>query len=150
MACSAKMSSIGPKSRTILDTIQTAHLHDAQICCTTMHTNQASSATASIASWQLLHSSIVWIFFFLVLFPHSFFRVVPSRNWKTCNPESSHRFSKPIVSTLQSPRGFIQLWSDQSPHAGRRTDFRDKNRAIFSGELFSGEELLPEKAVLGQ
>jgi len=36
------------------------------------------------------------------------------------------------------------------PHAGRRTDFRDKNRAIFSGELFPGEELLPEKAVLGQ
>ena len=35
-------------------------------------------------------------------------------------------------------------------HAGRRTDFRDKNRAIFSGELFPGEELLPEKAVLGQ
>jgi len=35
-------------------------------------------------------------------------------------------------------------------YAGRRTDFGDKNRAIFSGELFSGEELLPEKAVLGQ
>ena len=31
-----------------------------------------------------------------------------------------------------------------------RTDFRDKNRAIFSGELFSEEELLPEKADLGQ
>ena len=25
-------------------------------------------------------------------------------------------------------------------YAGIRTDFRDKNRAIFSGELFSGEE----------
>ena len=37
----------------------------------------------------------------------------------------------------------------QVPYAGRRTDFRDKNRAIFSEELFSGEELLPEKAVLG-
>jgi len=35
-------------------------------------------------------------------------------------------------------------------HAGRRTDFLDKNRAIFSGELFSGEELLPENSFLGQ
>jgi len=34
--------------------------------------------------------------------------------------------------------------------AGRRTDFRDKNRELFSGELFSGEELLPENRFLGQ
>ena len=36
------------------------------------------------------------------------------------------------------------------PHAGRRTDFRDKNRELFSGELFSAEELLPENRFLGQ
>ena len=35
-------------------------------------------------------------------------------------------------------------------YAGRRTNSRDKNRELFSGELFSGEELLPEKSVLGQ
>ena len=35
-------------------------------------------------------------------------------------------------------------------HVGRRTDFRDKNRELFSGELFSGEELLPENRFLGQ
>ena len=35
-------------------------------------------------------------------------------------------------------------------NAGRRTDFRDKNRELFSGELFSGEELLPEHRFLGQ
>jgi len=34
--------------------------------------------------------------------------------------------------------------------AGRRTNFRDKNRELFSGELFSGEELLPENRFLGQ
>ena len=28
-------------------------------------------------------------------------------------------------------------------NAGRRTDFRDKNRELFSGELFSGAALLP-------
>jgi len=36
------------------------------------------------------------------------------------------------------------------PYAGNRTDFWGKNRAIFSGELFSGEELLPENCFLGQ
>jgi len=36
------------------------------------------------------------------------------------------------------------------PYAGRRTDFRDKNLELFSGELFSGEELLPENRFLGQ
>ena len=30
------------------------------------------------------------------------------------------------------------------------SNYRDKNRAIFSGELFSGEELLPENSLLGQ
>jgi len=35
-------------------------------------------------------------------------------------------------------------------YAGRRTNFRDKNRELFSGELFSGEELLPENSFLGQ
>jgi len=40
--------------------------------------------------------------------------------------------------------------STQYCYAGRRTDFRDKNRAMFSGELFSGEELLPENSFLGQ
>ena len=38
----------------------------------------------------------------------------------------------------------------RAPYAGRRTDFRDKNRELFSGELFSGEELLPENRFLGQ
>ena len=40
----------------------------------------------------------------------------------------------------------------EESHAGRRTDFRDKNRELFSGELFSGElfsgaALLPENFV---
>jgi len=35
-------------------------------------------------------------------------------------------------------------------NAGRRTDFCGKNRAIFSGEFFSGEGFLPENSFLGQ
>jgi len=34
--------------------------------------------------------------------------------------------------------------------AGSRTDFWGKNRAIFSGELFSGEEFLPRTAFSGK
>ena len=35
-------------------------------------------------------------------------------------------------------------------YAGSRTDFWGKNRAIFSGELFSGEEFLPRTAFSGK
>jgi len=47
----------------------------------------------------------------------------------------------------------IGIWEQSfllKTYAGRRTDFRDKNRELFSGELFSGEELLPENRFLGQ
>ena len=45
--------------------------------------------------------------------------------------------------------GMDKSFINFQPNAGRRTDFRDKNRELFPGELFSGEELLPEKSVLG-
>ena len=35
-------------------------------------------------------------------------------------------------------------------NAGSRTDFWGKNRAMFSGELFSGEEFLPRTAFSGK
>jgi len=46
------------------------------------------------------------------------------------------------VAALESRSGKI------ATYAGRRTDFGDKNRELFSGELFSGEELLPENRFL--
>ena len=56
-------------------------------------------------------------------------------------------FPVPLVLTGKPIAVFSQMGCEftvsHSHHAGRRTDFRDKNRELFSGELFSGEEFLP-------
>jgi len=53
MACSAKMTSIGPKSRAIFDTIQTAHLHDADL----LHDNAYESGSVLAQMAFPLHAS---------------------------------------------------------------------------------------------
>jgi len=63
---------------------------------------------------------------------------------------ASRAITKPAVICRCVPLMKLATFWTLDHYADGRTDFRGKNGAIFSGELFSGEELLPEKAVLGQ
>ena len=58
--------------------------------------------------------------------------------------------SSMISSVTQMPRKAWLIRLPSGTDAGSRTDFWGKNRAIFSGELFSGEEFLPRTAFSGK
>ena len=79
---------------------------------------------------------------------HLFFVCVLLQNDRTCDLKV-----EPIFKTSEFSKctcGFHDTMPRLELNAGSRTDFWGKNRAIFSGELFSGEEFLPRTAFSGK